>query len=143
MKKNLLLSAVILIITTLLVGCWCPVGNPWDYEDIEGNNYYSAEPYPLSSGKGYHGEPKLSKNINGSGDSYKFIAEANVHCQFAVKFYRSEHNLEVKIDGKEVKNPENGFNVPEGSELVIYLNTKFYLRSGTPSSFAEFYLYVD
>ncbi|MBQ7904424.1 MAG: hypothetical protein IJ361_01555 [Spirochaetaceae bacterium] len=143
MKKKFLLITIILVITTLLVSCWCPVGNPWDYEDIEDNNYATGIPYPLSSGKAYHASPLLRNNIYGCGNSYKFIAESDVHCQFAVKLYQGKSGCEVKIDDKEVSNPENGFDVPEGSTLVIRVHTDYYLTSGSASSYAEFYLYVD
>ena len=144
MKKKILSVFAILVVSTLFISCsWCPVGNPWDYEDIEDNSAYYQDPYTLSSGKAYHAEAMLRNNPYGCGNSFVFKAEADVHCQFAVKFYHSKNELEVTINGKEVNNPENGFDVPEGAELRIEVFTEYYLKSGTPSSFAEFYLYVD
>lgn len=143
MKKKILSILAILVFSTLFVSCWCPVGNPWDYEDIEDNSAYYQTPYPLSSGKSYHAESMLRNNPYGCGNSYKFKADTNVHCQFAVKLYQGSSECKVTIDYKEVENPENGFDVPEGAELRIEVFTEYYLKSGTPSSFAEFYLYVD
>ena len=143
MKKNILLTTIFLIISIFFVSCWCPVGNPWDYEDIEDNSAYYQAPYTLSSGKAYHAEAMLRNNPYGCGNSFVFKAEADVHCQFAVKFYHSKNELEVTINGKEVNNPENGFNVPKDAELKIRVYTKLYLTSGESSAYAEFYLYVD
>ena len=143
MKKKILSILAILVFSTLFAGCWCPVGNPWDYEDIEDNNSYYQEPYLLSSGKAYHAEAMLRNNPYGCGNSYKFEADANVHCQFAVKLYQGKSEFSVEIDGEEIENPKNGFDVPKGSELMIRVSTDYYLVSGSPSAFAEFYLYVD
>ena len=144
MKKNLLFVLTILILSASFVGCsWCPVGNPWDYENIEDNSAYYQTPYPLSSGKSYHAESMLRNNPYGCGNSYKFKADANVHCQFAVKLYQGKSEFSVEIDGEEIENPKNGFDVPKGSELMIRVSTDYYLVSGSPSAFAEFYLYVE
>ena len=143
MKKNFLVTAVILLVSLLFAGCWCPVGNPWDYEDIEDNSAYYQTPYPLSSGKSYHAESMLRNNPYGCGNSYVFKADADVHCQFAVKLYQGKSECKVTIDYKEVENPENGFDVPKDAELRIRVATDYYLVSGSPSAFAEFYLYVD
>lgn len=140
MKKHFLLVLTILIVSSLFVGCsFAPVGNPGDYKDIKGN--YSGEPYPLSSGNAYH-----AKAMMGNSSTYEFYifeAEADVHCQFAIKIYNSDSKYSVSIDNEKVTNPENGFNVPEGSELKIFVTTNLYLVSGNPTSYAEFYLYVD
>ena len=143
MKKIFLLTTFFLIISTFLVSCWCPVGNPWDYEDIEDNSAYYQAPYTLSSGKAYHAEAMLRNNPYGCGNSFVFKAEADVHCQFAVKFYHSKNELEVTINGKEVNNPENGFDVPKGSALRIWFGTDYVLNGSSSKAFAEFYLYVD
>ena len=45
MKKNFLVTTFFLILSTFLVGCLCPVGNPWDYEEIVDNNTQNASPY--------------------------------------------------------------------------------------------------
>lgn len=143
MKKHFLLVLTILIVSTLFVSClFAPVGNPGDYKDIKGN--YSGEPYPLSSGNAYHAKAMMGNNpLSGAYEFYIFEAEADVHCQFAIKIYNSDSKYSVLIDNKEVTNPENGFNVPEGSELKIFVKTNLYLASGDPTSYAEFYLYVD
>ena len=144
MKKHFLLVLTILIVSSLFVGCsFAPVGNPWDYEDIEDNSAYYQTPYSLSSGKSYHAKSMLRNNPYGCGNSYVFKADADVHCQFAVKLYQGESDCKVTIDYKEVENPENGFDVPKDAELRIRVATDFYLVSGSPSAFAEFYLYVD
>ncbi len=142
MKKKFLSILAILVVSTLFVSCWCPVGNPWDYEDIENN--YSGEPYPLSSGNAYHAKAMIGNNpLNGASEFYIFEAEADVHCQFAIKIYNGDSKYSVSIDNEEVTNPENGFKVPEGSELKIFVKTNLWLVSGDPTSYAEFYLYVD
>ena len=98
LSGTLILSVLaILVFSTLFVGCWCPVGNPWDYEDIEDNSAYYQAPYTLSSGKAYHAEAMLRNNPYGCGNSFVFKAEADVHCQFAVKFYHSKNELEAVI----------------------------------------------
>lgn len=143
MKKHFLLVLTILIVSTLFIGCsFAPVGNPRDYEDIEDN--YSGEPYPLSSGNAYHAKAMMGNNpLNGSSEFYIFEAEADVHCQFAIKIYNGDSRYSVSIDNEKVTNPENGFNVPEGSELKIFVKTDLYVVSGDSTSYAEFYLYVD
>lgn len=143
MKKHFLLVLTILIVSTLFVGCsFAPVGNPRDYKDIKDN--YSDEPYPLSSGNAYHAEAMMGNNpLYGSSEFYIFEAEADVHCQFAIKLYNGDSKYSVLIDNKEVTNPKNGFNVPKGSELKIFVKTDLYVVSGDSTSYAEFYLYVD
>lgn len=143
MKKKFLLITIILVITTLLVSCWCPVGNPNDYEDIKDNR--TQEAYPLYSGKAYHADAMFSYSENGSRNTYKFIAESDVRCQFAVKLYQGDPECKITINFEEVKNPEKGFDISEGKELIITLRSDYYIEDENrkPSSYAEFYLYVD
>lgn len=143
MKKSILSITLILILTTILISCWCPVGNPNDYEDIKDNR--TQESYPLYSGKAYHADAMFSYSENGSRNTYKFIAESDVHCQFAVKLYQGDPEYKITINFEEVKNPEKGFDISEGKELIITLRTDYYIEDENkkPSSYAEFYLYVD
>ena len=142
MKKKILSILAILVFSTLFVGCWCPVGNPWDYEDIEDNSAYYQTPYSLSSGKSYHAESMLRNNPYGCGNSYVFKADADVHCQFAWESYMSAECI-VRIDNEKVLDPEDGFDVPKGSALRIWFGTDYVLNGSGSKVFAEFYLYVD
>lgn len=145
MKKSILSITLILILTTILISCWCPVGNPNDYEDIKDNSDDAQYAYPLYSGKAYHADAMFSYSENGSRNTYKFIAESDVHCQFAVKLYQGEPECKITIDFEEVKNPQKGFDISEGAELIITLRSDYYIKDENkkPSSYAEFYLYVD
>ena len=142
MKKKILSILAILVFSTLFVSCWCPVGNPWDYEDIESVYSWDDPPYPLISGKGYHAVSSLEYYSFGSSDIFQFKAEEDVHCQFAIKFHKYGE-CEVEIDDEKIENPENGFNVSKGATVHIKVYTDLYVLSGSSSPFAEFYLYVD
>ena len=153
MKKRFLLTSIILIISTFLVSCWCPVGNPWDYEEIVDNNIQNASPYELSSGKAYYGIAKIGKNTTGSRNGYKFSAKTNVHCQFAEELsYEAISEIIVRTlneDGS-IKNQisitsKNEFDVPANSIVYIDFFTEYYSTKNTNHgpTYAEFYLYVD
>ena len=153
MKKSFLLTSIILIISTFLVSCWCPVGNPLDYEEIVDNNIQNASPYELSSGKAYYGIAKIGKNTTGSRNGYKFSAKTNVHCQFAEELsYEAISEIIVRTlneDGS-IKNQisitsKNEFDVPANSIVYIDFFTEYYSTKNTNHgpTYAEFYLYVD
>ena len=153
MKKNFLITTFFLILSTFLVGCLCPVGNPWDYEEIVDNNTQNASPYELSSGKAYYGIAKIGKNTTGSRNGYKFSAKTNVHCQFAEELsYEAESDIIVRTlneDGS-IKNEveitsKREFDVPANSTVYIHFFTEYYLIKDQNSgpTYAEFYLYVD
>ena len=153
MKKNILLTTIFLIISIFLVSCWCPVGNPWDYEEINDNNNENQPAYELSSGKAYYGIAKIGKDIHGSKNGYKFYAKTNVHCQYAeqldyeaiseiiVRTYKEDGSIkdEVSITSK------NEFDVPANSTVYIHFFTEYYSTQKTANgpTYAEFYLYVD
>lgn len=143
MKKKILSILAILVFSTLFVSCWCPVGNPWDYERIGENNSEGDAPYSLISGKGYHATAMLENAYYGSSAAYNFIAETeDVHCQFAWESYMSADCI-VRIDNEKVLDPEDGFDVPKGSALRIWFGTDYVLNGSGSKAFAEFYLYVD
>lgn len=153
MKKIFLLTTFFLIISTFLVSCWCPVGNPWDYEEITDNNNENATPYELTTGKAYYGIAKIGKDIHGSKNGYKFYATANVHCQYAEELsYEAISEIIVRTlneDGS-IKNQisitsKNEFDVPENSIVYIEFFTEYYSTKNTDHgpTYAEFYLYVD
>ena len=118
MKKSILSITLILILTTILISCWCPVGNPNDYEDIKDNR--TQEAYPLYSGKAYHADAMFSYSENGSRNTYKFIAESDVHCQFAVKLYQGDPECKITIDFKEISNPFSGFFTSLKSIVILH-----------------------
>ena len=153
MKKIFLLSTIFLFISIIFVSCWCPVGNPWDYEEIEDNNNENAISYELSSGKAYYGIAKIGKDIHGSKNGYKFYAKTNVHCQYAEQLdYEaiSEivviiHNEDGSIKNQESITSKNEFDVPANSTVYIHFFTEYYSTKNTNQgpTYAEFYLYVD